>query len=998
MAGVSIDRARRLIERRQGLFDPLDAADRQALTASARTVFSNANRRLSGVEEESGGSRLERLLTLDPEGLPEGFITIHSGRPHSDLERQRDELRVVEKDGRWRLADVRPLIRDPLHAEVADLFAPGHPRRLLHLSLGGAGDDALNSWARERLDDLDGIEVRDLLSSAAPGALGEETMLLHAEACLSVLDLAGARDVLGRISPRMGRVLRRWMEAVDRAPDVRRLMPSRRDEAAVPRAAAEIALMVLRSALRDDPKTAAAARGVVGRFLQGEPCAARRWVEIERAALEEGRLLSDRRWRRKLVDGHPVLESRLCFRRALQLRDEERTRAARRLLENLVEREPCPGRRGILEIELGTVALDEGRSREADVHHLRAFRMLQAAGFRHLVRLPLFNLAVADLDLLRLDRAAARLEMLSREADDPFVKGELARLALATGEEALFHRRLAEFENSVSPHDQRFSQGLEFLRGAKAMFDDDPDQACAHFGAADQEGNAWLALAQATRGRPITADTSDGWGVGRAARIVGGEENADDVFSGYGESADGCLALALAARFGGHAFSVEHALRRRAIRVLRQHGLSGWARSLTAAEDTLGHAVEALARILEGGGTGELPAGMADELLRFLELEGMEVRDEQGMRLLWRCGDGAPGTEVEHGRLRVLPLGGEVSEGPVWTLLLGLLELLLPARTGPADSREVESTGFYGVSEGARSVQRQIAELAASRVPILVLGETGVGKEVVARGLHKVSGRSGAFVPVNVAAIPANLLEAELFGSVKGAFTGADRSRRGLAASADGGTLFLDEIGDLDPRLQVKLLRFLESHEVRPVGADHPTKVDVRVVSATHRDLQARIREGLFRQDLYFRIASMPIGIPPLRERREDILLLRDLFEREASAQYGLQPTRWSREAEEALLGYRWPGNVRELRFNVEVALIRAAGTTVLAEHLILQGPEEDVPRGTWDEAMKEFRRRFLADALRRNGGNRSATARELGISRQALLYHIRALGLAGLE
>jgi DNA-binding NtrC family response regulator len=410
--------------------------------------------------------------------------------------------------------------------------------------------------------------------------------------------------------------------------------------------------------------------------------------------------------------------------------------------------------------------------------------------------------------------------------------------------------------------------------------------------------------------------------------------------------------------------------------------------------------VEALARILERGNPVELTPALVEELLRCLDLEGLEVRDEQGLRLLWRCGDGAPGTEVQQGRLRVLPLGGEASEGPMWRLLFGLLELVLAGGAGPAEEREPEAAtiGFHGVSKGARSVQQQIAELAASLVPILVVGETGVGKEVVARDLHKVSGRSGAFVPVNVAAIPSNLLEAELFGSVKGAFTGADRSRRGLAATADGGTLFLDEIGDLDPRLQVKLLRFLESHEVRPVGADHASKVDVRVVSATHRDLLTRIRQGLFRQDLYFRIASMPIEIPPLRERREDILLLRDLFQREAVAQYGLQPTRWSREAEEALLSYRWPGNVRELRFNVEVALTRAAGATVLAAHLIVEKPGDDPPRGTWDEATREFRRQFLADALRRNGGNRSATARELGISRQALLYHIRALGLAGLE
>jgi DNA-binding NtrC family response regulator len=305
----------------------------------------------------------------------------------------------------------------------------------------------------------------------------------------------------------------------------------------------------------------------------------------------------------------------------------------------------------------------------------------------------------------------------------------------------------------------------------------------------------------------------------------------------------------------------------------------------------------------------------------------------------------------------------------------------------------VEETGFLGVSEAAKSLRRELLELGPSHLPVLLVGETGVGKEVAARALHRISGRPGALITVNVAAIPDTLLEAELFGSVRGAFTGADRSRRGLAMAADGGTLFLDEVGDLDPNLQVKLLRFLESGEVRAVGSSEAHVVDVRIVSATHSDLGRRMREGDFRRDLYFRIAAPEVAVAPLRGRREDIALLRDHFEREAIARHGLVKPAWSPEAEAALQGYDWPGNVRELRQVVEVAMVRAAGSVVRCDHLPISTPEP-VPRGTWEEAQREFRRRFLRAALERHHGNRSATARELGISRQALLYHLRSLGL----
>jgi sigma-54-dependent transcriptional regulator len=244
-----------------------------------------------------------------------------------------------------------------------------------------------------------------------------------------------------------------------------------------------------------------------------------------------------------------------------------------------------------------------------------------------------------------------------------------------------------------------------------------------------------------------------------------------------------------------------------------------------------------------------------------------------------------------------------------------------------------------------------------------------------------------------VAAIPSELLEAELFGSVQGAFTGASRSRNGLVKAADRGTLFLDEVGDLSHSLQAKLLRFLESREIRAVGSMTLDRVDVRVLSATHRDLKAGVDDGWFRSDLYYRLASVAVEVPPLRRRGEDIALFRDRFETDICGRLSLPRCEWAPAAKRALNRHGWPGNVRELRHVVEVAVVRAAGGVVTPEMLSLDGGARPRPR-RWNAAVHDFRRSFLRAALRRNHGNRTATARELGISRQTLHYHIRNLGL----
>ncbi len=403
-------------------------------------------------------------------------------------------------------------------------------------------------------------------------------------------------------------------------------------------------------------------------------------------------------------------------------------------------------------------------------------------------------------------------------------------------------------------------------------------------------------------------------------------------------------------------------------------------------------AMDVMAKLVEIGGPQALGERDLSRLINALGLTGLEVRSGDDDRPLWRCGGGRRGSPHEVDGLSVIPLGGSPAGQPGWRLLLALFGLLMPDPVSTPAQAERE-TGIVGTSRATQELRRELRKFARTDIAVLLEGETGAGKEVAARALHGLSDRTGSFVPVNIAAMPGSLLQAELFGSVRGAFTGADRSRPGLVDRADGGTLFLDEVGDVDLGMQVHLLRFLETGEVRPVGSDQFHRVDVRIVAATNADLCRTIGTGTFREDLYYRLAAVRIIVPPLRERREDVLLLRSLFQNDLERRHRLPPCRWSRAAEASLLAHRWPGNVRELRHAVEVAAVRAAGGVVTPAHLPTQ-PGAPEPSRRWHLALAEFRRRTLTAALRRNGGNRSAAARELGISRQSLLYHIRNLGL----
>ena len=316
---------------------------------------------------------------------------------------------------------------------------------------------------------------------------------------------------------------------------------------------------------------------------------------------------------------------------------------------------------------------------------------------------------------------------------------------------------------------------------------------------------------------------------------------------------------------------------------------------------------------------------------------------------------------------------------------------------------------MVGESPAMQDLRREIAQAAPSNGRALIFGENGTGKELVARAIHAQSLRArGPFVEVNCAAIPEELIESELFGHAKGAFTGAHASRKGKFELADGGTLFLDEIGDMSLKTQAKVLRALQEQTIEPVGGPGSVRVDVRVIAATNKDLEKEIEAGTFRDDLYFRLNVIPFHVPPLRERREDIPVLARHFVEVLSAEHGRRQKALAGEAVEMLARLPWPGNVRELRNIIERLVIMAPGEQIELRHLpatLL----ETLPPGAGSAAVvagstagasslaaarEEFERQFILGRYRECGGNMSRTAEALGVERSNLYRKMKAYGL----
>lgn len=303
-----------------------------------------------------------------------------------------------------------------------------------------------------------------------------------------------------------------------------------------------------------------------------------------------------------------------------------------------------------------------------------------------------------------------------------------------------------------------------------------------------------------------------------------------------------------------------------------------------------------------------------------------------------------------------------------------------------------------------REILASVERVAPTRTTVLLCGESGVGKDLIARAIHFHSPRARhPFVKINCTAIPENLMESELFGYEKGAFTGAAQAKPGKFEQADTGTVFLDEIGDVPPSIQVKLLRVLQEREFERLGSNKTRSIDVRVIAATNVDLQRAIEEGNFREDLYYRLNVFPITIPPLRERREDVPFLAEHFLARFAAQQGRAPLILSAEAQSKLVQYDWPGNVRELENVIERALVLASGEVLRADDIRLDhAPRRGAGSGGLNGdgflsegvTLDQHERQLIREALRRAGGNKSQAARLLGLSRNALRYRLAQMGI----
>jgi two-component system nitrogen regulation response regulator NtrX len=429
---------------------------------------------------------------------------------------------------------------------------------------------------------------------------------------------------------------------------------------------------------------------------------------------------------------------------------------------------------------------------------------------------------------------------------------------------------------------------------------------------------------------------------------------------------------------------------------------------------------ETLSEILSDEGYAVTAVESAEEgLRRFMD----ERYDVVFLDVWLRDRDGLSVLEAADGRLREVPVvmisGHANVETAVRAVRLGAYDFLekplsldrvvltaqkaierrdLLAEVASFRGRHDSEAAMLGESAPMRRLREEIARVAPTDARVLIVGENGTGKELVARQIHRLSQRAEfPLVEVNCAAIPEELIESELFGHVRGSFTGASEDRRGKFEEADGATLFLDEVGDMSAKTQAKVLRALQEGRFTRVGGSRQIASDARVLSATNKNLVDEIRRGAFREDLYFRLAVVPIPVPPLRERTDDIPLLAGHFLREASVRFGRKPKTLSSPAIEALQAYRWPGNVRELKNLIERLMILSPAEEIRREDLPadlrdrFDGISPDAPLRL---AREDFERRYILAALKRYRGNVSRTAEALDLERSNLYRKLRTYGI----
>jgi transcriptional regulator with AAA-type ATPase domain len=712
------------------------------------------------------------------------------------------------------------------------------------------------------------------------------------------------------------------------------------------------------------------------------------WADLHsrRGNLDLERDVYERNRARFREEGDEDLQVKFLLREGALLSDlHDDEGAARRFAEALQAAGPDPERRGSALMDLA-ISLDYlGQTARSEALFREAFGLFSRADSRVFARRALGNLAsffVNHHRYLEAEPLLARLEQDSRGSEDPVgllvALGQRARVALRLGrfaEAARLRGRARELCEGLGDRLEATELAIEESDGR--LFRGDPE-------------GAWEA-ARAAAALPATRGPAQRWAAGRLAdlqRWLSGV-SPERALDGAGEDADPLAAaerLTRARAFFG--LRLEQALPEECTAARRELARAG-RRAFVDEVFSAGLSPADAERLRSLRGrllAGELP-------LRLLDMNGTERwRSATFARAAWSR------EIVCEGRHGVLEGDGVDAEAAAF-----LFESFWspPEEPSPGDGTSpglevLRRAGILAADPAMEALGQRLARIAAQNVTVFVTGESGTGKEKIARAVAGLSPRAAApFVAVNVAAIPEHLLEDELFGHARGAFTGADRDRPGLFEAADRGTLFLDEIGDLPAPLQSKLLRVLQEREFRRLGENRFRRVDVRLICATARSLEREVEAGRFREDLYYRVKVATLEVPPLRRRGDDAVLLARHFLAAYAAEFSKGGLRLSAGALARIRSAPWPGNVRQLQnAMMQAAALSDPESAIGPEALALEppgGPPREEPGG-YRERVDSFRRHLVAEALSRHEGNRTHAARSLGLSRQALLYLIREL------